>query len=674
MKIRLLVTTILLLLLFVLVPASALAANPTFDQAVGKLVTQGYPQSVEAYLNSLGTSPLGFRLGGTTAEHQASQYLAAQLCADGLSNVHLEAVPTDAWEVQGASVTVGSHVITASQIAGVPGTPRGGITGQVVYVHFGTAADYAGLDVKGKIVLVDHQLTSFWLDWPLKEATFQGAAAVILTTGPDSQGYATYAPDSLMGQDGEADASDVPLVFISRQDSDWLKGQLATGPVSSTMVSKVKTTMATKGGTGYNVFGEIPGSVKNGEKIIISAHQDAHLRPGIDDTGAVATVATIAKAMKVSGYHPRRTIVFMFTTSEEFGRQGTPYDWAIGAWYAITKTHPDWPGKVACMLNYELMAEQGGTLISFSPSDLTSWVQSNMDANAQFLPYGGFAMSPQSTISDAWSWAASGVPSVCFAAPGDTYIFSRYHTQYDNNPDFGYMGNIVKFSYRLVGQADKTFVPGSLSANAQSLADSVDAQALLDAGAKGTSVSNLTTAVARLNKAASTWDQTQARIPQSHQAAANAQVMTIEKNLLRAFAALDDNQQTTYPHQQVLRDVQGLNAAIAALGASDGATALNALSGVGITPMGQTFSYPVYLSKLARNAPNYPLLCWGGLGKLAPFLDVMPQTQLIENARYSDAASSLIAMRDSELAILNARLDAMTAAANRAATDIRSIR
>ena len=50
----------------------------TYDQAVDQLYAKGYPQNVETYLNSLGTSPLGFRLGGTRADDAAARYLAAQ--------------------------------------------------------------------------------------------------------------------------------------------------------------------------------------------------------------------------------------------------------------------------------------------------------------------------------------------------------------------------------------------------------------------------------------------------------------------------------------------------------------------------------------------------------------------------------------------------------------------
>ena len=40
------------------------------------------------------------------------------------------------------------------QFAGVPPTPEEGLTGEIVYVATGTAAEYEGLDVTGKIVLI----------------------------------------------------------------------------------------------------------------------------------------------------------------------------------------------------------------------------------------------------------------------------------------------------------------------------------------------------------------------------------------------------------------------------------------------------------------------------------------------------------------------------------------
>ena len=110
----------------------------------------------------LGTNEeLGFRLAGTSADTQAATYLADQLRAIGLRNVHLEPVPVDVFEFKSASLAVAGRKIVASTFAGVGPTPPEGLSGQIVYLHDGTAAAYAGLDVNGKIVLVDHALDRY---------------------------------------------------------------------------------------------------------------------------------------------------------------------------------------------------------------------------------------------------------------------------------------------------------------------------------------------------------------------------------------------------------------------------------------------------------------------------------------------------------------------------------
>jgi len=49
-------------------------------------------------------------------------------------------------------------------------------------VGSGLAADYAGIDVKGKIVVVDSSMANFWFNMQGDEATRHGAKAVILTS------------------------------------------------------------------------------------------------------------------------------------------------------------------------------------------------------------------------------------------------------------------------------------------------------------------------------------------------------------------------------------------------------------------------------------------------------------------------------------------------------------
>jgi hypothetical protein len=388
------------LALALILPAAAAADGTlTHDQAIDYLFAAGYPGNIETYLNNLGTSPLGYRLAGTPADNQAARYIADKLSAMGLRKVHLEKVPVDVWDVRGASVTVGGTESQCSQFAGVPGVAEP-ITADVVYLGNGLATDYAHADVKGKIVLVDSAMESFWFNLQGAEATRHGAAAVILTSNysdpdPDYPSFPWYswAADALGGNDGEYDMGWAPFIYLSQQDGDALKADIAAAgpaPLRATFTSDVRITMADDGSFGYNVVATLPGSAHNGQKVLLNAHHDAHLRPGLDDTGAVAETLAMAKAMTLSHFQPERDIVFLFDTAGEFGYTNIWYDWSIGAWHFITRARPLWAGKIAAMWSIELMAREGAKLDMNTAPELATWLDANAAAGQKsgLLPNG----------------------------------------------------------------------------------------------------------------------------------------------------------------------------------------------------------------------------------------------------------------------------------------------
>jgi len=191
-----------------MLPSTVLAA-PTFNRAIDQLLANHYPQHVERHLDSLGDTTLGFRLAGTPADDAAAAYIASQFTAMGLANVREEGVPVDAWNMQGAWVQANGRTMAASQFDGVPGT-SGPIAAPIVYVGEGTAADYEGKDVTGKLVLVDIELDDFWMNFVGHEATLHGAVGVIATYNKNT--YPWYAmPNSLGANDGEYDMSFAPI-------------------------------------------------------------------------------------------------------------------------------------------------------------------------------------------------------------------------------------------------------------------------------------------------------------------------------------------------------------------------------------------------------------------------------------------------------------------------------
>ncbi len=660
-------------LALLLVPAGA-QARPTFDQAVNQLMKQSWPQAVDAHLaNMPGTNPkLGFFLAGTWSDNARARYIAAEMRAIGLKNVHLAPVPVDAFDFKSASVSAGFNTMTASTFAGIRPTSAKGLKAQVVYAHDGTSQDFdalqtAGVSVKGKIVLLDADLENWWVNYQAAEATSRGAIGVIFTYGADTDPYYSVAPDALGSFDAEFDWANVPAVYIAQQDGAWLESQLkpdGTGPVvTMKLIEKVR--MATQGGKGYMVFGDLPGKVKDGTFVLIGAHHDAYFHSATDDTDGVVDGLTIAKAMVKSGYKPQHTVRFMFSTGEEFGYVNSYYDWCIGAWWTITHAHPEWAGKIRAFLESDHFV--GDNPLKITTPDFTPLVTTEAAAASSLLPYGYKISSVSSTWKDSWTFGAAGVPIVAFDNKVDSA--GTYHTQYmrESAIDWNYLAGITKFIFKVETRFnDGKLLPYGLNSRADNLAATVVPSDLLSAGADAGTVSRLESDVSAFQSATAAYEARTSSIPTAHYAAVNASLLKIQKKISLALTGLTPFQTTVYPHQQVLTDVQSLNQAIAALQTSPADTdaALSALSGVDYTSNGILLTHSVYQHLLQRLNPAYKRVAWGAQAHpVWPLLDVMPQYDAIQGGTWNaQTVSQLQAMRDQDLSDLNSRLNAMSTA------------
>ena len=140
----------------------------------------------------------GGRQAGSDAEHAAADYLADEMRRIGLSDVEKAAAKCDKWQFNGASFTVNGTEYPVYTYATASTVPEG-ITAPIVYVGRGTMYDYEGVDVKGKIVLVDiDQRADWWITYPMLEAEHQGAAAILAA---NVGGFGQVADDALNSQD-----------------------------------------------------------------------------------------------------------------------------------------------------------------------------------------------------------------------------------------------------------------------------------------------------------------------------------------------------------------------------------------------------------------------------------------------------------------------------------------
>ena len=389
---------------------------------------------------SLFNSGLGGRQSGSEAEHRTADVLVSMMKEVGLKNVRKESFPVDTWQFNDSTLTVLDPAGETRELKPYAyasgGTSPEGITAELVYVNEGTMFDYEGIDVTGKIVLIDIDMYYYWwIEYPTLEAELHGAAAIINSC---KGGYAQLNDDAMNTQDFCGPIS-IPSVNISRNDAAYLKGLLEEQTVTINL--KVDN-IVREGGTSYNIVGEIPG--KTNEMIIIGDHYDTHFWGFQDNSTAVAMALTIAKGLIESGYQPEKTLVFTLHGAEEWGAIGTRYDWAIGAWHQVNTVSPEWSGKALAFLNFEHPAHfilDDAYYVNSAP-ELNSLIDRFNRGAAPDLTWKypeGYSDKHYhlSTWTDSYSYNQAGIPATCNCRSTKTHDRSEdfgalyYHSNFD---------------------------------------------------------------------------------------------------------------------------------------------------------------------------------------------------------------------------------------------------
>jgi Iap family predicted aminopeptidase len=402
-------------------------------------------------------SDLGGRNSGSDAEHRTADFLAEKMIEIGLKDVSKDAFDVVKWQFNGATLTInGDDTVIKPYSYASGGTSVDGITDELVYVGQGTAAEYADIDVQGKVVLVDiNQRENWWVTVPTLEAAFKGASAILTV---QRGGFAEIATDALNSQDMCGPVT-IPSLSISAKDADYLIALTEKGTVN---VNLKVDNIVEPGGTSYNIVGKIPGKNPN-EMVIVGDHYDAHFWGFEDNACAVGLTLAIAKGMIDSNYQPERTIVFILHGAEEYGAIDTASDWSIGAWNQVFVTHPEWVGKALTYINFELPAfEFESVTRTDSVPELQTFISNfaKNDINAP-QPVGAF---PDGVVdgldtysySDDFSYQLAGIPSAIngFLFKSDNsdaneFYYEIYHSQYDNKSI--YNEAVLKYSLEFYG-------------------------------------------------------------------------------------------------------------------------------------------------------------------------------------------------------------------------------
>ena len=370
----------------------------------------------------------------------------------------------------------------------------------VVFAGFGVVApeynwnDYAGLDVKGKIVLVmvndpgfydstlfkGHTMT-YYGRWTYKyeEAARQGAKACLIIHNTAAASYPfTVVQSSNGGVKLHLDTRSTPSYQLAVQG--WITSEtakkflMAAGKDSSLLVAaqhrgfkavplnvKVSASLAVKEvyNMSHNVIAKITGSKYPDEYVIYSAHWD-HLGIGkpdakgdsiyngaADNASGTAALLQIARAFESQSQKPERTIIFLSVIAEEQGLLGS-------AWYG---QHPVYPvAKTVANLNIDVLNTYGPTKdITYSgkgQSELEDYLADEAKKNGRYIAPEDHPEAGHYFRSDHFSFARAGVPSL--TADGgvddltrgiaygkqkhDEYTALRYHQpadQYDSTWD-----------------------------------------------------------------------------------------------------------------------------------------------------------------------------------------------------------------------------------------------
>jgi hypothetical protein len=189
--------------------------------------------------------------------------------------------------------------------------------------------------------------------------------------------------------------------------------------------------------TGFNVVGELPGTDKKEESVLIGAHFDSwHAGTGATDNAAgVAVMIEALRLIKAAGLTPRRTIRIGLWGSEESG----PWN---GADVGLVGSRVYVAEHLGSRENPK--PDRARTSVYFNLDNGTGrirgvWTEGNSSAGALFSTWsqplkdlGVDMISPRSVPqTDHLSFASAGVPSFQFVQERYEYNSRTHHTNMD---------------------------------------------------------------------------------------------------------------------------------------------------------------------------------------------------------------------------------------------------
>ncbi len=376
------------------------------------------------------TTEIGQRLAGSPEEAKARDWAVEKFKDVGLTNVRIEDFNVRGWVRGAETAEVLAPYPQKLQITALGGsitTPDNGIEAEIAYFpSFEDLKNAPEGGLEGKIVFISGRMAKAHDGagyGPANQKRRQGAteagkrgalAVIIRSVGTDSHrfphtGQMRYADD----------VKPIPIGALSAPDADQLERILSRG--EKIRLKLVMTTRELGQLPSGNVVGEIVGSEKPEEIILIGGHLDSwDLGTGaIDDAAGVGITLGAAQLLIESGYKPKRTIRVVAFGSEEVG--------LVGA-HAYAKRHKD------DLSNHVLASESdfGAGLVYEFKTSVQGEAREELKNIQNALSHLGVKWSEQPTSGgpDITPMFRQGVPAVRLQQDGYDY-FDLHHTSDD---------------------------------------------------------------------------------------------------------------------------------------------------------------------------------------------------------------------------------------------------
>jgi aminopeptidase YwaD len=257
---------------------------------------------------------IGPRPGGLEAEKESAEYIYNTLKSYGY-DVEYQYFPVADQYIAEVAFADGS----SWQMAAAPNgkVSDEAVTGEVLFVEGGANLSDFPADTEGKIVVMARASSTAGYRTQVNNAVEAGAAGVILQSLNGSRGNygQTFNPNLTT-------PVDVPVYGAAFIQGEWLKEQLAEGPVELSLTAERFSNLQS-----VNVIATKAPKGKKGEakEVILGAHHDSVVgAPGANDNASgVGLMLELARVYK--GYNTDKELKFIAFGSEERGLLGARY-------------------------------------------------------------------------------------------------------------------------------------------------------------------------------------------------------------------------------------------------------------------------------------------------------------------------------------------------------------